>query len=142
MKCLQKTVHPVAMPYKATARFDGQLYELDIPDLQIAKCSNCGELDFSNRTDDQITAAFRNHWRLLAPQQIQEARINLGLSRQELAERIGTTEELLSKWEEDLMIQPRAMENLLRLFFALPAVRSALTGASQDPSLGLARRTA
>lgn len=78
-KCLEKTVHPVVMPYRAKAAHDGRLYELDIPDLPIPKCCHCGELVFSNRVDEQISRALRSHLRLLAPEQIQEARSRLGL---------------------------------------------------------------
>jgi hypothetical protein len=43
------------------------------------------------------------------------------------------------RWEEGTVLQPRTMDNLLRVFFALPEVRSMLT-AEQDPRLGLQAR--
>ena len=44
--------------------------------------------------------------------------------------------ETISRWVNGALIQSRAMDNLLRLFFALPEVRDALRGGSQDPQLG------
>src|SRR5437899_3303416 len=76
-RCLQKTVCPAVMTYRARASYDGRFYELDIPDLQIPKCSACGEMIFSNHTDEQITRALRAHLQLLSPEQIQEARHKL-----------------------------------------------------------------
>jgi DNA-binding transcriptional regulator YiaG len=136
-RCLDMTVYPVAMPYRAKANHDGRLYELDISDLRVPKCSACGELVFNNQADEQITQALRAHVRLLAPERIQEARHKLGLLPSELAERLGVTEEEVCQWESWLMLQSRAMDNLLRLYFALPDVRAVLTGVTQDPGLGL-----
>jgi DNA-binding transcriptional regulator YiaG len=136
-KCLQKTVYPVVMPYRAQASHDGRLYRLDLPDLRVPKCSNCGELVFGNDADDQITQALRAHLRLLTPEQIEESRRKLGLLRNELAERLGVTEEMVEGWESGLLVQSRAVDNLLRVYFALPGVRAVLTGANQDPGLGV-----
>src|SRR5262249_5932204 len=52
------------------------------------------------------------------------------------AERLGVAPETISRWVNGALIQSRAMDNLLRLFFALPEVRDVLRGASQDPQLG------
>ena len=136
-KCLQKAVHPVVIPYLAKAAHDGRLYELDIPDLQIPQCASCGELVFSNRVDERITQTLRSQLRLLTPEQIRDARCRLGLQQKELAERLGTTEETLGRWESGTLIQPRAMDNLLRVYFAVPQVRAMLTGANQDALLGV-----
>jgi transcriptional regulator with XRE-family HTH domain len=62
----------------------------------------------------------------------------IGLSQKDAAERLGIAEETLSRWLNESQIQSRAMDNLLRAFFAFPAVRSALSGKSQDPRLGSA----
>jgi putative zinc finger/helix-turn-helix YgiT family protein len=125
------------MAYRARATHDGQLYELDIQDFRIPRCSNCGELVFTNQTDVQITQALRAHLRLLTPEQIQQARDRLGLLPSELAEHLGVTEETIHRWESGLLVQSRAMDNLLRVYFALPGVRAVLTGANQDLGLGL-----
>ncbi len=56
--------------------------------------------------------------------------------QQELAARIGVAEATISRWETGTLIPSRAMDNLLRLSFALPAARAALRGAAQDPAFG------
>ncbi len=37
---------------------------------------------------------------------------------------------------EGALIQPRAMDNLLRVYFAVPEARAVLRGPEQDPELG------
>jgi transcriptional regulator with XRE-family HTH domain len=54
---------------------------------------------------------------LLTPQEMQERRARLGMNQQELAEQLGVAKETISRWETGAMIQSRAMDNLLRLFF-------------------------
>ena len=68
--------------------------------------------------------------------QIKEGRKALGLLQQELAERLGVAEATISRWETGTLIQSRAMDNLLRAYFALPQLRAALRGAEQDPAFG------
>ncbi len=109
---------------------------VDLPQLNIPRCAHCGELLFDHWADDQIDLAFRQQVHLLTPKQIQTNRTALGLSRPELAARLGIEEDRLQRWEEDLEIQPRAMDNLLRLYFALPPVRSVLNGEAH-PDLGV-----
>jgi len=60
----------------------------------------------------------------------------LGLKQQALAERLGVAPETISRWVNGALIQSRAMDNLLRLYFALPEVRAVLQGTRQDPNLG------
>lgn len=74
--------------------------------------------------------------RLLTPEQIETAIQQLGLKQKELAARLGVAEETISRWINGSMLQTRAMDNLLRAYFALPQLRAALTGPSQDPEFG------
>jgi putative zinc finger/helix-turn-helix YgiT family protein len=134
--CLKDEVYPVTMPYTTEVKHDGRMYKLTIPALTIPKCRACGELVFSLRVDDQIVAALRAEARLLTPEQIRQGREALGLQSKELAERLGVAKETLSRWETGMMIQSRAMDNLLRAYFAVPEVRAVLRGAEQDPALG------
>jgi len=53
------------------------------------------------------------------------------MTQKEAAERLGIAEATLSRWLTDTQIQSRALDNLLRVFFAFPVVREALHGASQ-----------
>ncbi len=125
------------MAYNAKVNHDGRVYELAIADLRVPKCSACGEMVFSTRVDEQISDALRASLYLLTPEQIQQARHKLGLGVGELAERLGVSEESVYQWESGLQIQSRAIDNLLRLYFALPNARAFLSGAKQHPELGL-----
>lgn len=136
-KCLKREVNPVKIPYTARVNHDGRLYEIPIPELEIPRCQACGELTFSNGVDEQITQALRAQLHLLTPEQIRSGRKALDLQQKHLAERLGVAEATICRWETGLMIQSRAMDNLLRLYFGVPEVRSALTGTNQDPDLGV-----
>ena len=139
--CLRDEVYPVTMPYTTEIKHDGLTYSLAIPVLTIPKCRACGELVFSNSVDDQIVRALRTQARLLTPQQIREGRDALGLRSKAFAERLGVANEALAEWETGMMIQSRAMDNLLRAYFALPELRTFLEKANQEaapstPTLG------
>src|SRR5438552_3588279 len=91
--CLKEEVYLETMPYVANLKHDGRLHRIKIPELRIPKCRACGEITFSNNTDDQITAALRSYLKLLTPQQIKAGRKGLGLKAKELAERLGVAAE-------------------------------------------------
>jgi putative zinc finger/helix-turn-helix YgiT family protein len=130
-------VYPTKVPYTAEVKHDGRTYSIQIPELDIPRCRNCAELIFSVNVDDQIVAALRAELRLLTPAQIAAGRKALKLGQMVLAERLGVASETISRWEKGRLIQSRAMDNLLRLYFALPSVRDVLRGDEQDPNLGV-----
>jgi transcriptional regulator with XRE-family HTH domain len=72
-------------------------------------------------------SALRKKLGLLHPEEIKTNRESLGLKQRELAEHLGTAEETISRWENGLMIQSRAMDKLLRLYFYLPEARQTLS---------------
>jgi putative zinc finger/helix-turn-helix YgiT family protein len=135
--CLATDVWPVVTPYTAKVKHDGIEYTIDIPALEIPKCRNCGELLFSNHVDEQIRDALRSRLRLLTPSQIRAGRKTLSLHQGQLAERLGVAAETISRWENGALIQSRSMDNLLRVYFAIPEVRNVLAGEAQDPGLGV-----
>ena len=108
----------------------------EIPALRVNQCAACGEILFSNVTDDQISQALREHLTLLSPQQIREGLRALGLKQKEFGDRIGVAPETISRWISGTHIQSRAMDNLMRLFFAFDNVRSALINSVPDQHLG------
>ncbi len=137
-RCLAlDAVHPETVVYSTEIEHEGRSYKLAIPDLQVPRCSSCRELIFSHAVDQQIRRAFRAHLHLLDPEQIGAGRKALGMSVEDLAERLGVAREIISRCESGDLIQTRAMDNLLRVYFAIPQVRAALQGSSQDPSLGI-----
>ena len=113
------------------------MYAFPIPALRVNQCAACGEVLFSNVTDDQISQALREHLVLLSPRQIREALRALGLKQKDLGDRIGVAPETISRWISGTHIQSRAMDNLLRLFFAFNNVRSALIASVPDRNLGV-----
>lgn len=137
-KCLQKKMNPALASYETEIKHDGRLHAIHIPNLRVPKCENCGEFVLDNEADEQITAALRKKLGLLSPEHIRSAREALGLTQKELARRLGIAPETISRWETGMLIQSRAMDNLMRLYFAFPKVRAVLTGDNQDPNLGLA----
>jgi DNA-binding transcriptional regulator YiaG len=126
------------MPYQSTINYEGQTYVVDVPDLVVPRCKTCGELYFDNYADDQINRYFRVQAHLLTPEQIRDNRTALGLGQEEFAARVGVEVDLLRRWEEDISIQSRVQDNLLRLYFALPQVRSALSSVASGLELGAA----
>jgi len=124
------------MDYTAKVKHDGIVYELQLPSLEIPRCQTCGETYTTTAVDEQVSDALRTRLHLLTPVQIRKGIERLGLNQKELAERLGVAAETISRWVNGALIQSRAMDNLLRLFFALPEVRQVLQGTGQDPNLG------
>lgn len=140
-RCRQKEVRPVEIPYRTQVRHDGQLQTVDIASLTVPRCAKCGELLFDNTANDQISAALRAQLHLLTPEQVRVNRTALGLSQEELSARLGMPPETILQVEERLLIQSRALDKLLRLFFAFPQVRSVLGQAEHNQDIGAAVST-
>ena len=121
----------------AEIKHDGTLHSVSLPSLNTPRCRSCGEVLFDDRPDEQINNALRSQLRLLTPAQIRRRRKELELSQSELAERLGVAEATISRWETGALIQSRAMDNLVRLYFAVPEARAVLQGKAQDPRLGI-----
>jgi hypothetical protein len=58
-KCRQLTVTRVTMPYLCQRTYDGRVLTVEVPNLAVPHCSNCGEVVFDYAADEQIRAAFR-----------------------------------------------------------------------------------
>jgi putative zinc finger/helix-turn-helix YgiT family protein len=136
--CFTRTVVPAVIEYTAKVKHDGTVYELHFPAFEIPRCQTCGETYTTAAVDEQINDALRSRLRLLAPAQIRKGIEQLGLQQQEFAERLGVAPETISRWVNGVLMQSRAMDNFLQLYFALPEVREVLRGPQQDPKLGSA----
>ena len=123
--------------YAAEVLHDDRLHSFTIPELELPICRSCREEVFTEDADLQIWAALVTDLNLLTPEQMRTAIERVGMSQKEVAERLGIGEEALSGWLDERMIQSRAMDNLLRAFFAFPNVRIALSGPNQDSRLGI-----
>ncbi len=125
-ECGKAEVRPATIAYDAEIKHDGRLHAFHIAELRVNRCAACGEVLFGNETDEQINVALRTHLGLLSPAGMRDALRSLGLKQKQFAERIGVAAETVSRWMAGTHIQSRAMDNLMRLFFTLDAVRSAL----------------
>ncbi|HVA50411.1 MAG TPA: helix-turn-helix domain-containing protein [Pirellulales bacterium] len=130
-RCAKKEVELATISYDAEIRHDGRLHKFAVPNLDIPVCRACGEKVFSEKVDDQINVALRSHLNLLTPADMRTGLEHIGMTQRDAADRLGVAEATLSRWLTDTQIQSRAMDNLLRVFFAFPQVRNALGGSAQ-----------
>lgn len=136
-ECGKKEVRPAAVQHTSQVKHDGRLYTVEVPRLRVPQCGACGELVFDNDADEQIAQALRDQLGLLSGTQIRKNREELGLSQRQMAEHLGVAVETISRWENGVLTQTRAMDRYLRVYFAVPAARAALVGQSGTSSLGI-----
>lgn len=136
-RCRRKDVNPAKIAYACEMAHDGRQHDVHIANLTVPRCGHCGEIVFTYPADDQIRDALRRQLRLLLPEEIRRGRTSLRLTQRELTERLGVAEATISRWETGAQIPTRALDNLLGVSFAVPAVRDVLSGAAQDPALGV-----
>ena len=136
LECGKKEVRPAVVSHTSEIRHDGRLYSVKVPKLRVPRCKACGELVFENEADEQIASALREQLGLLSPEEIRGNRDKLSLSQRELAEHLGVAVETISRWENGVLIPSRAMDRYLRLYFTVPAARTALTSSSAISPLG------
>jgi putative zinc finger/helix-turn-helix YgiT family protein len=134
--CLKDTVDLQIIRYETEVKHDGVLHRLDISEFQVPKCQSCQALVFDIDADDRISAALREKLDLLSPQEIRARRIELGLDQKALAEQLGLAKETISRWETGALIQSRLSDNILRLYFELPAVRAASAARARNCRAG------
>jgi hypothetical protein len=58
-KCGQLSVTRVTIPYRCQRKLDSSVVTVEVPNLSVPRCSNCGELVFDYPADEQIRAALR-----------------------------------------------------------------------------------
>ncbi len=119
-KCGHQAMKLTTVPYAVTIEHDGRAYRVEIPDLSVPQCAQCGAISIDDEADQQISAAFRRHARLLPPEEIRSGREQLGRTQKEFASLLGVGEATVSRWETGAQIQQRAMDRFLRLCFASP----------------------
>ena len=136
-ECGKKEVQRATVRHCSQIKHDGRLYTVEVSKLRVPRCKSCSELVFDNVADEQIAAALREQLGLLSTEQIRTNRVQLGLSQRELAEHLGVAAETISRWENGVLTQTRAMDRYLRVYFGVPAVRAALLKESAVPALGI-----
>jgi hypothetical protein len=103
-QCGETAVMSADIAYDAEVKHDGRLHRFPISRLAIDKCQRCGEEFFTNRTDEQIAAALRDHLGLLQPQDIRRRLDELGLTQRSFAARLGVAPETVSRWPADVFM--------------------------------------
>ena len=136
-RCGKREVYPAVIPYTLQVKYEESLHTLDIPHLETPRCRACDEIVFDTHVDEQINAAQRTQLHLLQPAEIRDGRERLGLTRTELAKRLGVAETTLADWEDDIALQSRTADKLMRMFFTFPEVRAALDGIGGDVGSGV-----
>ncbi|MGD1278699.1 MAG: type II TA system antitoxin MqsA family protein [Tepidisphaeraceae bacterium] len=137
-ECGKNEVRPATVRHVMQKNHDGRMYDLVIEDLPVTKCDACGEIYFTNESDDRISASLRERLGVLSPEQIRANLESLGMNQKQLAECLGVAAETLSRWLNGSMIQSRSLDNLLRAYFGIAEVRANLTGDSMDVGFGAA----
>jgi len=136
VECGKTGLRPAVIHREVKKNHDGRVYLLAIDDLPVNRCGDCGEVFYTTDSDDRINAALREQLGLLSPEQIRANLESLRLSQKKAAERLGVAPETLSRWLSGAMIQSRAMDNLLRSFFACAEVRENLSGSGTKRRFG------
>jgi DNA-binding transcriptional regulator YiaG len=134
--CGKDAVVMATVEYNAEVRHDGRLHAFTIPALSIPVCNECGEKVFTENVDEQVNDALRLHLNVLTPPQIRDALHRVRLSQKEVAERLGIAEATLSRWLNETQIQAKSLDRFLRVFFAFPQVRAALSERALDSEFG------
>src|SRR5262245_1804848 len=116
-KCGKREVAIAVVPYSVEYDDEGQKIVVNIPDLSVPRCANCGTLSIDQDAANQIGEAYRNQIGLLAPDEIRTLRIDRGISQEELAERMGVPIPTVQRWESGGQIQSRIADKTLRVFF-------------------------
>jgi hypothetical protein len=58
-RCRKKEVRLATVAYQTERLYNGRLIAVDIPNLDVPKCANCGELVFNYGADEQILDAVK-----------------------------------------------------------------------------------
>ena len=118
--CRQRTMALTPVHYSAKIDHDGRTYDVDIPDLEVPKCANCGNFVLDHEANKQIDTAFRRQASLLTSEEIRKGIESLGMSQQAFADRLGISPSTLSRWVTGAQIQQRSLNRAMRALFVSP----------------------
>jgi putative zinc finger/helix-turn-helix YgiT family protein len=130
--CRAKELRPATVSHTTEVRHEGRLYTVHVPQLHVLKCGACGEFVLDDRANDQIYDALREQLGLLSPATIRSERNRLGLMQRQLAAHLGVAEETISRWENGMVVQSKAMDKLLRLYFRVAEARQFLADEERE----------
>lgn len=134
--CREHSIYRAVVPYSIECAHDGRTYNVTIPDLAVPRCEKCGDMILDTPATMRVEQALRDLVGLLSPEQIRHNREALGLTQEQLAASLGIAAATISRWESGYQIQQRAMDRLLRLYFAHANVRQSLSDEAHLGALG------
>lgn len=137
-QCGKVEVESAIFDFDAEVRHDGKLHAFTVPGLRAWQCRTCGERIFTNDVDRQVNEALRSHLGLLSPREIRVGIDRVGMSQKEVAECLNIAEATLSRWLNEVQIQSKSLDTLLRIFFAFPNVRESLCAGTSGSHANLA----
>jgi len=101
---------------------DGDAFEVEVPAV---RCLECGLAFTDERAEKVRHAAACLHQGLLTPDEVQELRRSLGMSRKAFADAFKVPQASMERWENGRLFQNGSMDTLLRALM-LPGVARAL----------------
>lgn len=125
-ECGKESVSQTTIAHDATVKHDGKIHEFCIPELPVDQCDDCGEVFFTTVSSDAKADALKEHLGLLHAKQIRKLLAEHKLTQRKFAQHIRVAEESVSRWLNNLSIQSRALDTLMRLYFSFPQVRESL----------------
>ncbi len=123
--CRERAMNPVVLPVYSTLWFqDGQYLPIELIDLPVLRCDRCNAMMFLDDADERLTAAIVAAAGLLTGAEVRARRDALGITRLELAKRLGISKDKLYHIENGDRIQTRCEDQFLRAFFGLVELRN------------------
>jgi len=135
-ECGSELVHRIAPPHHVKMRYEGSPYEVLVDTLPEWHCAACSVSITDGESDESLQDALRNHIGLLTPLQIKAGLRELGISQDKFAERLGCAAESVSRWLNGAVLQSRAYDRLMRIYFHFPEVRGVLENFKPDSNFG------
>jgi putative zinc finger/helix-turn-helix YgiT family protein len=126
--CHQLQMDLVTEKYEANLEHDAREYKFTVPGLVLLSCSSCGNRIIPDESDERLSDELRKAAGLLSPSEVRENRERLGLTQEQLAQKLDVSEYILSRWETGEQIQQHAYDKLLRVYFNVLQAREYLSG--------------
>jgi DNA-binding transcriptional regulator YiaG len=125
MKCRAGTLAPTIVDYSVKMEHDGRVYPIQADHLEVLRCTNegCKSEVLPDHSLLRLNELLRLQAGLFSPNEIVAKRSNLGLSQKDFAHLLGVATATVSRWETGAQIQQRVMNDFMRAFFDLHALR-------------------
>ena len=135
-QCGSEMVHRIAPAHRVKMRYEGSPQDVLVENMPEWHCAACGASVTDGQSDDALQNALRVHIGLLSPQQIKAGLRELRISQDKFAERLGCAAESVSRWLNGAVLQSRAYDRLMRIYFHFPEVRGLLENFTPDSHFG------